>query len=58
MIGTLFDAGVWYYVKNLQIFDEEEPPLPKRMPHENHDEEEVKEQNARNHQRIQESEKL
>lgn len=24
-IGTVFDAGVWYYVKNLQIFDEETP---------------------------------
>ncbi|KAJ8984527.1 hypothetical protein NQ317_010998 [Molorchus minor] len=23
LIGTLFDAGVWYYVKDLKIFDEE-----------------------------------
>lgn len=22
-IGTLFDAGVWYFVKDLKIFDEE-----------------------------------
>ena len=22
-IGTLFDAGVWYFVKDLQIFDDE-----------------------------------
>ena len=22
-IGTIFDVGVWYYVKNLQIFDDE-----------------------------------
>jgi organic anion transporter 5A len=23
MMGTFFDAGVWYYVKDLKIFDEE-----------------------------------
>lgn len=23
LIGTLFDAGVWYCVKELKIFDEE-----------------------------------
>lgn len=23
LIGTLFDCGVWYYVKNLKIFDDE-----------------------------------
>lgn len=23
MIGTLLDAGVWYYAKDLKIFDEE-----------------------------------
>lgn len=22
-LGVLFDAGVWYYVKDLKIFDEE-----------------------------------
>lgn len=22
-IGTLFDVGVWYYVKDVKIFDEE-----------------------------------
>lgn len=22
-MGTLFDVGVWYYVKNVKIFDEE-----------------------------------
>ena len=22
-IGTLFDVGVWYFVKNVKIFDEE-----------------------------------
>jgi len=22
-IGTLFDVGVWYYVKDLKIFDDE-----------------------------------
>lgn len=22
LIGTLFDAGVWYFVKGLKIFDE------------------------------------
>lgn len=22
-MGTLFDAGVWYYVKNLKIFEED-----------------------------------
>lgn len=27
LLGTLFDAGVWYYVKNLVIFDEEEKKL-------------------------------
>lgn len=24
-LGSLFDIGVWYYVKNLSIFDEEKP---------------------------------
>lgn len=23
LIGTLFDAGVWYYVKDINIFDED-----------------------------------
>jgi hypothetical protein len=23
-VGTLFDVGTWYYVKDLQIFDEKE----------------------------------
>lgn len=23
LIGTLFDAGVWFFVKGLKIFDEE-----------------------------------
>lgn len=23
LVGTLFDCGVWYYVKNLKIFDDE-----------------------------------
>lgn len=23
LIGTLFDCGVWYYVKHLKIFDDE-----------------------------------
>ena len=23
VIGTIFDAGVWYYVKDLKIFDHE-----------------------------------
>lgn len=23
IIGTLFDCGVWYYVKDLKIFDDE-----------------------------------
>lgn len=23
MVGVIFDAGVWYYVKDLKIFDEE-----------------------------------
>lgn len=22
-VGTMFDAGVWFFVKNLKIFDEE-----------------------------------
>lgn len=25
-VGTLFDGGVWYYVKDLKIFDEEVKP--------------------------------
>lgn len=24
-IGTVFDAAVWYYVKNLKIFDDDKP---------------------------------
>ncbi len=24
LVGALFDAGVWYYVKDVQIFDDEE----------------------------------
>lgn len=23
LVGTLFDCGVWYYVKDLKIFDDE-----------------------------------
>lgn len=23
-VGTIFDTGVWYYVKDLKIFDEDE----------------------------------
>lgn len=25
-VGVIFDAGVWYYVKDLKIFDEEVKP--------------------------------
>lgn len=23
LVGTMFDAGVWYFVKNVQIFDDD-----------------------------------
>lgn len=41
-IGTLLDAGVWYYVKNLKIFDDDLPEL---------DTEEVKKEEEKTNQK-------
>lgn len=30
-VGVIFDAGVWYYVKDLKIFDEEIKPKELEM---------------------------
>jgi solute carrier organic anion transporter family, member 5A len=30
-VGVVFDAGVWYYVKDLKIFDEEVKPKELEM---------------------------
>lgn len=39
-IGALFDVGVWYYVKDLKIFDEEVKDLEMEIVQ--HEEEEMK----------------
>lgn len=31
LVGTVFDAGVWYFVKNVQIFDDEVKPVGTAM---------------------------